>query len=235
MVKEYRYEKADLEKHMAHKVGIEEIKTVSEDDLSESLNNTLKARLTLTRISEDKYTEILSLISSGKYSKESLAYQENIKRIEKVFNESEEYLVKNALLLSAFSLCESYLIKDIKDKINTIDTSFMKSLQIYIHEKGKKAFEKDLERFHTRKKVFKCLYGYDLQFPTKTQNEIRNFLAHDITTPNIEGDLIYIPTIDTSEQQSKEKDDRESTSIKQLFKSFKNFPSMIIYTEKENM
>ncbi|WP_421000219.1 hypothetical protein ACOJIU_15405 [Carnobacterium maltaromaticum] len=226
VTKEYSYEKSDLEKHMAHQVGIKVIKTVSEDDLSESLNNTLKARLTLTKISKDKHAEILHLIDRTKYSKNVLAYLENIEQIHQVFKKSEEPLVKKALLFSAYSLCESYLTEHINLKINLCDTKSMNSIEKIIHEKGKNKIEQSLKYYSDRKKSFKEIYGANLEFPTQAQQHLRNSLAHDITSPYIEDDTIYF-TI-------KGKSKTENESIENLFKEFKNFTQKLNKIAEKN-
>lgn len=219
VTKEYSYEESYLKECMAHQVGIKVIKTVSEDDLSESLYNTLKARLTLTKISEDKHAEILLLIDSKEYSKNELSYIENIKQIYRVFKESKEPLVKKALLFSAFSLCESYLTEHINLKINSSDTNSMNLIELIIHEKGKNKIEQSLKNFRGRKNIFSSIYKENLDFPTKTQQDLRNSLAHDITSPNIEDDTIYFTTNGTSEL--------ENESLEKLFEDFENFTNKI--------
>lgn len=224
VTKEYSYIKAYQEKHMAHQVGIKVLKIVPENELSESLRNTLKARLTLTKISEDKHAEILNLMEGKNYSKDILAYEENIKLIRKVFNKQEDQLVKKALLFSAFSLSESYLTEHIKLSLDLSDINSKKVSDTIIQQRGENSILKSLKYHDERKKLFKDIYHTELDFPTKKQQDLRNALAHDITSPSIDDDLIIFPT----------KSKSESEELTKLFEEFENYAEKIEQISKKD-
>lgn len=95
VTKTYFYNKNYSNEHMAHQVGIKVEKVIDQKELSSSLRDTLKARLTLTNISADKHEEIFNLLSSHpNFDKEKFAYKENVKQIKNKYKENKYPLVK---------------------------------------------------------------------------------------------------------------------------------------------
>ena len=223
VTKTYYYDKNYFDEHMSHQVGIKVEKIIDQKYLSSSLKNTLKARLTLTNISAEKHKEILSLLTSTpKYDKEKFAYKENIKQIIKKYEENKDPLVKKSLILAAFSICESYLVDFIKLEIGKKDGNpkiWDVEPKSIIENNGRKKILDKLKKFQERKGIFKQLFENKLSFPSEQQQELRNTLAHDVTTPTLDNNIIFYTNIKSGEE--KEED------VSQLMKSILNFADLL--------
>ena len=199
-----------IQKHMAHQVSIENIIDVGTDNISKSLTNRLRAQLTLTRIDEDKHDEIDKL-----YSKEQTDNREldscinNIKTVEKSFNkiiiqsqgdvDIDAQLILKSLLLSAFSLLEGYLKDIIEDKVLKIKEETKKDKRTIV-ELGYDQLEKkqiNARGWDSKINLFKQLFEAGIKNnkhidKINKRTEIRNTLAHDITSVTISEDYNFI-------------------------------------------
>ncbi|WP_339099720.1 hypothetical protein [Candidatus Enterococcus lemimoniae] len=228
VIKPYIYNKNFENKDMAHQIGIKIEKKVNLSSLSESLQNTLKARLTLTKISRDKHAEVFGIIEEKKYGKTTLAYRENMKFIHNTFINTENELIKKSLLFSAFSLYESYLTDLLKRKISLSykggclwDSTNNNIVEIL----GKDAILSSLEKDNGRRRIFNLIFNEKLQFPTNEQQNLRNSLAHDITSPSIQDDIIYF--------SNKKKDTPAEEIIPNIFKEFISYPDKLLKMNKD--
>lgn len=179
--------------HSTHQIGISIKAHIKIDDISNSLRNRLKARLTLTLISEDKYSEIDKLLLNQIInSKEAVI--DNINTLQNIFKKNKNVLVRKSILLSTFSLVEGYLSEVLKKKYSDTkqnhpdsnNQTLIKYGQIYISD-----LSDNLESsgFNKKIKLFTELYINEIseKIPNtiNTMNsvltKIRNSLAHDIT------------------------------------------------------
>lgn len=201
----YHYNKADqfMATHAAHQIGISNITHVKLSELSPSLQNRLRAQLTITLISEDKHSEINRLLAHKNFSSKrditKSAIITNINTLNKLFKQNDDVLVRKSILLSTFSLAEGYLSEVLKMKYSeTMKSGIMKSNQTLI-EYGKN-YISDLSNklkslgFNKKTKLFTELYkiaiAQKIPASVNTMNSeltiIRNSLAHDITIADLD-------------------------------------------------
>lgn len=119
-------------------------------------------------------------------SKENIISQ--LKEIQKnLTTYSENTIITKSLILSAFSITESFVRSLLWKEIEPIDESNLKDeLKTFI----KKLFSKSLTRANDRIEIYKDLKGETLKPIPNIQ--VRNSLAHDMFAAQIECDMLVI-------------------------------------------
>lgn len=201
VTKPYYYDKNYYEKHMAHQLGIERITDISRSEILnhyKKLNNSLNARLTLTKINTRSHEKALNYIkkviksttnnsatmlnkidTTNNISKSSEQlieeYHENLNTIKNKINKFDDDLVVRSLIFSALTLRETLLNSFIKKKI--------------ISEIGSEEYDLSnilINRLHDsqfREKLRK-LYFKNAKLDDKYQ-KLRNAMAHNINSTKL--------------------------------------------------
>ncbi|MET3563832.1 hypothetical protein ABID30_002929 [Enterococcus rotai] len=183
----YSYKSEFTSDDMTHQVGIEIIRKISLTKIDKSLRNRLRARLTITRFDKIYYPEIDALID-GKDLSEHEKFNKDMSAIIEEYTDKAHPIVKNSLLLSAFSLCENYLTKVILSKFSVINhkndiptSNADELLKMY----GEESLRKKLRNHNERITIFNKIFKSKLKFPSDKQQALRNSLAHSISEPYI--------------------------------------------------
>lgn len=200
----YHYNDTDtfMAINSTHQIGISGISEkkheVQLSDLSTSLRNRLRAQLTITLISEDKYSEINRLLTQKNFSSKRDITKDavitNIKTLKTLFQQNDDVLIRKSILLSTFSLVEGYLSEILKKKysetekitVTTSNQTLIKYGKHYISDLAKKlnnlGFNKKIKLFT---ELYKIAIAPEVPASINTMNSeltvIRNSLAHDIT------------------------------------------------------
>lgn len=130
-------------------------------------------------------------METNKYFTEKMAYKENINHIFETYDQFEDELVKKSLLLSAFSIAESFLTNYLKEEMG-MNNKEDKVLD-FKQRHGVIRIEELLTNYKERRSLYKSLYSSKLHFPKDKEQGLRNSLAHDITTAKINGNIISFP------------------------------------------
>lgn len=172
---------------MTHQVGIEIIRNVNLTKIDKSLRNRLRARLTITRFDKIYYSEINALIDNKNLS-EHEKFNKDMSAIIEEYTDKAHPIVKNSLILSAFSLCENYLTKIILSKFSFINHKNdipISNADELLKKYGEESLKKKLRTHKERINVFNRIYKNKLKFPSDKQQALRNSLAHSISEPYI--------------------------------------------------
>ncbi|MFK4960317.1 hypothetical protein ACI1TN_10105 [Lactococcus garvieae] len=207
--KPYYFDEENISSDTAHRIGVKGKVSVSRSEISKSLNKALNAMLTITKISPDKYDEIEYLIANVQYLKDAFAFESTIRLLHNTYKASNDDIIKKSLLFSAFSLCEAYF----KEFIRSADNSAL-------GEADKKKFYIYLRNHNGRIELFQKIFSQEEgpSFPRNEHQQLRNALAHDISSPIIEEDLILIYEDDKLKYYF---------NVEELFKCIEEFPDTI--------
>lgn len=227
--KPYYYDEKNISSDTAHRIGVKGKVSVSRSEISKSLNKSLNAMLTITKISPDKYEEIENLIANVQYLKDALAFESTIKLLHNTYKSSNDDFIKKSLLFSAFSLCEAYfkefILSAVNDALAEADKKKNNAILKHIISIGREKVDISLRNHNDRIKLFQRIFSQKKgpSFPNYKHQRLRNALAHDISSPIIEEDLIFIF----------EGDDKKKVrfNVEKLFKCIEDFPNTI---EKES-
>lgn len=235
--KPYYYDSKNVSSDSAHRIGVKGKVRVSRSEISKSLNKSLNAMLTITKISPDKYEEIEKLIANVQYLKDAFAFESTIKLLHKTYKSSNDDIIKKSLLFSAFSLCEAYFKEfilsavddalaeaDDDDALTESDKKKNNAILKHIISIGREKVDISLRNHSGRIELFQRIFSQKKgpSFPNRKHQRLRNELAHDISSPIIEEDLIL--TYEGDEL-------KDEYIAEEVFRKIEGFPTTI---EKES-
>ncbi len=226
VTKTYHYDSDYFKDDMAHQVGIEPKKVLDRNDLAkkfENFNNSLKSRLTLTKIDKKrhqdavKYIENIALnalfaLNYGHTKSPQAQYEKSIKKIKSRIDESSDELAIKAFIFSALSINEAYLTTFITNEILT--DSVKNDEQLY------EAINNNIiDRLYERRMRNKITKTYFKKGATICQeySNLRNSLAHDINSVEIKENEISYP------KNKRNKDDKENIDINEMFADLEKY------------
>lgn len=188
VTKKYNYNSDYFDDNMAQQIGIEFITEIDRQEIAEKyedLNNSLKARLTLTSIVKTKHVAAINYINTkiAKNQKPVNAiivnnteeYSQTIQSIKDNIDKNTDALVVKSLILSALIVNEAYLKNKISEQINESvrkadDDVFQNIVQEQITNN---LFRRDL-RYDIGEQYFEKVKI------SKDYSDLRNSLAHNI-------------------------------------------------------
>ncbi|HCM89202.1 hypothetical protein EFN64_08275 [Leuconostoc citreum] len=197
VVEGYKFHKEYERDDTAHRVKIQVIATISREILSEKFrkfNQTLNARLTLTKINQSSHRKAIEYLEkiinnsinySNRQKNTHSDYKKSIESIAVSIKKIEDNdLLKKSLIFSALSLNESYLVNLIRSKIIPL----VQDNQI-LYEVLKSTLLNNLSNKTTRDKIASAYFqNYKLQ---KNYYDLRNKLAHSMDSVSLDGMKAY--------------------------------------------
>ncbi|WP_349550113.1 hypothetical protein [Leuconostoc pseudomesenteroides] len=196
VVESYTYKDEFKQDDIAHQVKIKPFATISRDELADkykAFNQTLNARLVITKINVNRHRKAIGFIENilndskvHENPKKDLQseYVKSIKIIEESCNSVKDNdLSKKALIFSALSINESYLVSLIRREIIPI----MQDNQV-LYDVLKGTLLNRLNYKDTREKVANAFFD---NFKLKSDYyDLRNLLAHSMGSVTINGTTI---------------------------------------------
>ncbi|MDT2909296.1 hypothetical protein [Lactococcus lactis] len=219
--KTYYYDKQNIVNETAHRIGVIGKTRIPRNSLSKSLNASLNTRLTISKISREKFEEIDNLLLGITYSNDDFAFESIMRELKRSFYESNNDIIKKSLILTGFSLSEAFLSEKIRSEALKATPKENNYISKKIIEIGLKSIDESLKRHNDRIKSFKSVFETtkDISFPNQEQQNLRNKLAHDISSPYLEGDKIFFIKNENSEPTG--------IIVEEIFENFIKYPKII--------
>lgn len=232
VVKGYSYYDKYEQDDIAHQVKIRVITTISREMLAEkykAFNQTLNARLTITKIDQKRHQKAIEYIqaiihNSNNYSNVQTDIHVNYTRsIESIATSLKKIknndLLKKSLILSALSLNESYLVSLIRGKIIPL----IQDNQI-LYDVLEKTLLNNLSNRQTREQIASAYFkNYTLP---KDYYTLRNKLAHSmdsITLDGLEANFTDQKTYEENKNKGKDKEQIPHVNVNTLLNTLLNY------------
>lgn len=224
--KTYYYDKQNIINDTAHRIGVIGKTSIPRNSLSNSLNASLNSRLTITKISREKFEEIDNLLLGITYSNDDFAFESIMRELKRSFYESNNDIIKKSLILTGFSLSEAFLSEKIRSEALKATPKENNYISKKIMEIGLTSIANSLKNHIDRINLFKSVFETDktIPFPTQIHQNLRNSLAHDISSPYLEGNKIFFT--------KSEKSDPTGINVEEIFDNFIDYPKMINQAKK---
>lgn len=197
VTEKYHYDANLSGENMAQQIGIKRVGDLNREKLAEdfpTLHNSLKARLSITKIKREKneaaIKSIEEIIKHNVYAGDEDSdnreedYINNIKNIEMIIMKSKDNLTIKSVLLAALVSNETYFISRIKEKVYSAiskeDDVFSEIVKKQIIGRLKEASIRIFIAYKYFNFTSQCQHNF------KNYTKLRNSLAHDIMSVKLE-------------------------------------------------